>query len=145
MAWTIRNLQIEAIFALEWNSQDVLKLWISANILPEHPRSTCEPFHKSHVCSGALWPDHTEETLLASPASEIPVEGQGQVIKCKQWMLDSRYVCLLSSVNSVLRGRDARVSVCSFRALWTLDAWSNRRCCSQPFDAMIRFPTASCC
>lgn len=52
-------------------------------------------------------------------------------------MLDSRYVCLLSSVNSVLRGRDAWVSVCSFRALWTLDTWSNGWCYSQPFDAMI--------
>lgn len=79
-------------------------------------------FVKRRVCSGARRPDHTEETLLAAPASGIPVEGQGRVIKRKQWMLDSRYVCLLSGVNSVLRGRDARVSVCSFRALWTLDA-----------------------
>lgn len=103
-------------------SQDVLKLGISANIPPERLRRTCEPFHKSRVCSGARRPDHTEETLLASPASEIPVQGQGQVIKRKQWMLDSRYVCLLSGVNNVLRGRDARISVCSFQALWTLDA-----------------------
>lgn len=145
MPWMIKNLQTCRQYLCWSNSQDVLKLWISANIPTEHPRSTCESFHKSHVCSGALRTDHTEGTLVACPASEIPAESQGQVIKRKQWILDSRYVCLLSSVNSVLRGRDAWVSVCSFRALWGLDSWSSGQCYSQPFDSMIRFLAASCC